>query len=233
MHEIQKKIRELQDPQKKLILQRFFKTGHGEYAEGDLFLGVTVPQIRWIVRDCKERLVKALVPILKSDYHEERMAALLSLVAIYKKGDEKEREDIFEIYKSHTKYINNWDLIDLTAEHIIGDYLKDKPKTLLTEFARSSSLWERRIAILSTFKYIKSGSYDETFRIAKILLNDKEDLIHKGVGWMLREVGKRCSQKAEEEFLQRHYKNMPRTMLRYAIERFEESLRKRYLAGTI
>jgi len=211
-------------------LQRFFKTGKGEYGEGDVFLGIKVPQIRSIIRKYwKETNLKVAEELLHSKYHEMRMCALLILVERYKKIA-SEREKIFRIYIASAKYINNWDLVDLTAPQIVGGYLADKPKTILYQFAKSKNLWERRIAILTTFNYIYQGESQETIKIARILLHDPHDLIHKAVGWMLREVGKRVDEKILTNFLDKRYKEMPRTMLRYAIEKLSEKKRKYYLS---
>ena len=215
---------------------RFFKTGIGQYAEGDQFLGIKVPVLRKFVRDLKGAGIEVALPLLRSGWHEARATGLMLLVRTHQRGDEKTRKRIFGLYLKSTQFINNWDLVDLSAEHIVGGWLADKPtlrKQVLTRLAKSKSLWERRIAILATFHFIKKGDVAETLRIAKLLLKDEEDLIHKAVGWMLREVGKRVSEREEEAFLKRHYRDMPRTMLRYAIERFAEPKRKRYLAGLI
>jgi len=226
-------LKKLSNPQKAKDLQRFFKTGKGEYAEGDLFLGVVVPNIRRIAKANKDLDLKSVETLLHSKYHEERMAALFILVMQFQKGDDSIKKEIFELYLQNTKFINNWDLVDLTAGHIVGGYLFDKPKEMLYKLARSKDLWEKRISILSTFYFIMNKKPEETIKIAAILLNDRHDLIHKAVGWMLREVGKRCSQEVEEEFLKKHYKTMPRTMLRYAIEIFPEKLRRKYIEGLI
>ena len=214
--------------------RRFFKTGVGQYGAGDLFLGIKVPVLRAFVRDLKGAGIEVAVPLLKSGWHEARAVALMLLVRQYERGDDKTQKRVYDLYLKSTKFINNWDLVDMSAEHIVGGWLADKPalrKRVLTRLAKSSSLWERRIAILATFRYIKNGDIAETLRIARLLLKDQEDLIQKAVGWMLREVGKRVSEREEESFLKRHYRDMPRTMLRYAIERFAEPKRKRYLAG--
>lgn len=214
--------------------QRFFKTGAGQYAARDLFLGIKVPVLRAFVRDLKGAGIEVAAPLLKSGWHEARAVALMMLVRQYKRGDEKTQKRIYELYLKSTKFINNWDLVDMSAEHIVGGWLADKPalrKQVLTRLAKSTSLWERRIAILATFHYIKNGDVAETLRIARLLVKDEQELIQKAVGWMLREVGKRVSEREEESFLKRHYREMPRTMLRYAIERFAEPKRKRYLAG--
>lgn len=222
-------LKKLVVPGKAQTLQRFFKTGKGEYAEGDIFIGVMAPSMKATVKKYATLPIAEAVKLLHSKIHEERMVALLILVAQYKKGDEKLKQKIFDIYLSNTKYINNWDLVDLTAEHIVGEQLRNSSKQTLYKLAKSKSLWERRIAILSTFAYIKTGESKETLKIAKMLLNDEHDLIHKAVGWMLREVGKRVSHQEELKFVEQHVKKMPRTMLRYAIERFPEALRKKIL----
>lgn len=222
------------DPKRAEAVARYFKTGKGEYGEGDVFLGLTVPQARKIAVEFKELSLGDIEEILHSKIHEERLIALLILVQRFKKGDKKTRKDIYNLYLKSTTYINNWDLIDLSAGHIVGGYLLETQDfSILEKLAHSESIWERRIAIMATFIFIYKGEYKETFKIADILLLDKHDLIQKAVGWMIREVGKRCSQDVEEEFLKTRYQKMPRTMLRYAIERFPETLRKQYLQGKI
>ena len=217
------------NPQKARVLQRFFKTGKGEYGEGDIFLGVVVPEIRKIVRRYwKETSLEKAKELLHNKYHEARLCALLILVERYRKI-ESERDKIYRIYIANAKYINNWDLVDLSAPHIVGAYLQDKPKDLLYKFAKSKDLWQKRIAILATFHYIKQGNHTETMKVATILLHDSHDLIHKAVGWMLREVGNRCNRKILTDFLDQHSHEMPRTMLRYAIERMGEKERRRHL----
>lgn len=230
---LKSELRRKASKSKALILARFFKTGPGHYGEGDKFLGVVVPDIREIIKDFTYLDLSDLQKLLNSPYHEERLSALLILVLKYPKADKKEQKNIYNFYLKNTKCINNWDLVDLTAEKIIGPYLEDKDKKILFKLARSKNLWERRIAILSTFHYIKKGESDLTLKIAEILLGDNHDLMHKAVGWMLREVGKRCGENKEEEFLKKHYKQMPRTMLRYAIERFAENKRLKYLKSKI
>jgi 3-methyladenine DNA glycosylase AlkD len=216
-------------PEKAKVLSWFFKTGPGQYGEGDRFLGVTVPVLRSVAKRFDRIRLTDIGRLLDSPLHEERLLALLVLVRQYERSDEKTRGEIFRFYLGHADRINNWDLVDLTAPAIVGAHLEKRGKTVLTRLARSESLWERRIAIVSTFWFIRLGRPSETFRIARRLLGDREDLIHKATGWMLREAGKRCSQAAEEKFLKRHAARMPRTMLRYAIERFPEAKRKRYL----
>ena len=215
---------------------RFFKTGEGQYGEGDQFLGIRVPALRSVARDFRDAGIEVAIPLLKSGWHEARALGLMLLVRLYERGDEKTKKRIYDLYLKSTQFINNWDLVDLSAENIVGPWLSGRPterKRVLDRLAKSTSLWERRIAILATFHYIKQGNYAETLRIARILLKDEEDLIQKAVGWMLREVGKRIGEDKEESFLKKYYRQMPRTMLRYAIERFAEPKRKRYLAGLI
>jgi 3-methyladenine DNA glycosylase AlkD len=223
------KIKSLAEPKKAQILQRFFKTGPGEYGEGDKFLGITVPKIRLMAEECKNLETKELAGLIKSPWHEERLCALIILTLQFKTADEITRKKIFSFYLMNTKYINNWDLVDLTADKIVGAYLNGKDKSILFKLVKSKDLWERRIAMLSSFHYIKNGRADEAIKIAEALLHDKQDLIHKAVGWMLREIGKRCSEKILYDFLDKYYHEMPRTMLRYAIERLPEKRRKYYL----
>jgi len=211
-------------------IAKYFKTGPGECAEGDKFLGITVPKIRAAVKKhWREITVAQSAELLRSEYHEERMAALLILAEKFETGDELSRKNIFDLYLANAKFVNNWDLVDLSAPKIAGVYLEDKDKSILLKLAGSKNLWERRIAMLATFRFIKNGDAVMALKIAEMLINDKEDLIHKAVGWMLREVGKHCGQGAEEEFLDKHCKTMPRTALRYAIERFDEKKRQYYL----
>jgi len=228
--EIQEKMRSLGSPERAEVSQRFFKTGKGEYAEGDLFIGLTVPNLRKIARDYRTLSHKEIVSLLKSKIHEERLLALLILCLQYAKGDEAQRETIYNLYLAHTKFINNWDLVDVTAPHIVGAYLSKRDRQPLYELAKSSSLWERRIAILATFHFIRNHDFDDSLHIAEILLLDDHDLIHKAVGWMLREIDKRASPAALTTFLARHAATMPRTMLRYAIERLPATKRKFWMA---
>jgi len=226
---IQKELFSLARPEKAKILQRFFKTGKGQYGEGDIFLGLTVPQIRVIAKNhFKDISLSEIQNLVESKYHEFRMCGLIILTYKYEKASNEEQKDIFDFYLKNTKYINNWDLVDVTTSRIVGAYLLDKDRSTLYKLAQSSDLWEKRIAILATYTFICNNDFKDCLAISEILLKDKHDLIHKAVGWMLREVGKR-NQKVEEEFLLKHYKTMPRTMLRYAIERFEEEKRKGYL----
>ncbi len=230
--EIEKELRELGNPSDATHAQRYFKTGKGEYAEGDKFLGVRVPVIRKLVRKYKKVSRPEVVILLKSAWHEERLFALLMLVALFSKADEEDQSAIYEIYLNHTEFINNWDLVDGSAHYIVGAYLENRDKQILDVLARSKNLWERRIAIMATFYFIKNNRFADTLRIAEILLSDKEDLIHKAVGWMLREIGKRDIE-TEERFLRKHLESLPRTTLRYAIEKFPEEKRKAYLSGAV
>ena len=228
---LKKTVKKSSNQEAAIFLQRFFKTAKGEYAEGDIFAGIKVPVSRKIAKQFKDLSLNDLSKIIKSKIHEERLIALFILVDKMKKPDEKEKEKIYKFYLKNLKYVNNWDLVDLSAEKIIGDYLFDKKKELLFKLAKGN-LWERRISVMSTFNFIKKSDYSTTLKICKLLLNDKEDLIHKATGWMLHEIGKR-DLKTEEDFLKLHYKIMPRTMLRYAIEKFPEKKRKAYLLGKI
>ena len=231
LKKIQSEIKKLKNPVKAKILQGFFKTGKGQYGEGDVFLGITVPKQRLVAKKYSGDITLAdLDKLIKSPVHEQRLIALLILVDKFRRSNEKLQKKIYNFYLAHTKYINNWDLVDLSADKIVGAYLEDRDRSVLLKLARSKSLWERRIAILSTFHYIKRGQAKWTLKLATMLLKDEHDLIHKATGWMLREVGKRCGQKVLTDFLNKHYKQRPRTMLRYAIERLPINLKKRFLA---
>ncbi len=212
-----------------VVLQRFFKTGKGQYGEGDIFYGIKVPVQRKIARKHNDISFGEIQELLKSPIHEERLVSLFILIDQYSKADDKTKDYIFNFYLENTKNINNWDLVDLSAPKIVGAHLLTRDKDILFDLARSSDIWKKRIAVLATYTFIRNLQFDMTFRIAEILLNDKHDLIHKGVGWMLREVGNKNLQ-SEEVFLKKYYKQMPRTMLRYAIEKFPEEKRLRYLA---
>lgn len=231
LEDLRKDLSLYSSPEKAKILKKFFKTGKGQYGEGDIFIGVKVPDLRKIVRKYENIPLDKALNLLRSKIHEERLIALLIMVEKAKRAEMFEKETLFKKYLENTLYVNNWDLVDLSADKIVGSYLFEKPKDILYSLAISENLWERRIAIMATFDFIKKGFYDETLKIAKILLNDRHDLIHKSVGWMLREIGKRCSREALEQFLLVNYKQMPRTMLRYAIERLPEDLRLQYLNG--
>lgn len=225
-----KELEVLKDKKTAEILQRFFKTGKGEYGEGDVFLGIRVPVQRQVAKRHASLRMTDIQKLLESKVHEHRMVALLILLEKYKSED-KSRGAIFRFYLNNAKRVNNWDLVDLSCPGIVGDYLSDKPRKVLYKLASSANLWERRISIVSTYAFIRKGDYKDTLNISEMLLGDGHDLIHKAVGWMLREVGKKDA-KVLKAFLDRHCRKMPRTMLRYAIERLPESERKRYLRGT-
>ena len=227
-----KELEKIADPKQAEISRRFFKTGQGEYGEGDIFLGIKVPVLRQITKNYYNLSLPKIQELLKSEIHEHRMVGIFILNQKYKKASEDEKANIFNFYMINTKRINNWDLVDLSAPNIVGDFLFDKKKNILYELVRSENLWERRIAIISTFAFIRKNEFKDGLAISELLLGDSHDLIHKAVGWMLREVGKR-EQEVEEKFLKAHYKKMPRTMLRYAIEKFEEGKRQGYLKGEI
>lgn len=231
--QVRTELRRQADPERAKNSARFFKTGPGQYGEGDKFIGVTVPLQRVVAKKSLALPLSEVEKLLSSSVHEDRLTALLVLAYQFKKVGVSQQAAIYDFYLAHTEQINNWDLVDSSAPYIVGGYLADRDRTILYELARSESLWERRIAILVTAWFIRAGESKDTFAIAEILLGDEHDLIHKAVGWMLREVGKSCGQATEEEFLRRHYKAMPRTMLRYAIERFDEPLRQKYLKGKV
>ncbi len=232
LNRIKKDLVKLKNPERAEISSRFFKTGKGQYGEGDVFLGITVPELRKIARQYPELPLRDLQKLLSTKIHEHRLISLFILIQKYKKADTSGKREIFHFYLKNIKYINNWDLVDASAEHIVGNHLLGKDKSILDELARSENLWERRIAIMSTFAFIKNNQFDDTLKISEVLINDRHDLIHKAVGWMLREIGKRHLP-AEEIFLKIQYKRMPRTMLRYAIERFPQPKRQSYLKGNL
>jgi 3-methyladenine DNA glycosylase AlkD len=217
------------DEERARVSARYFKTGPGEYGEGDVFLGVSMPNLRSLAKDCEGADTYVIIGLLCSPVHEERMLALLVLVRRYASGGPEEKEAVFSLYLSHTRWINNWDLVDVSAPHIVGAHLLGRDRGILETLARSDGLWERRIAVLATFAFIRQADFDLTLKLARVLLHDPEDLMHKAVGWMLREVGKRDEPRLHA-FLGEHGGDMPRTMLRYAIERFPEKTRKKYLA---
>ena len=223
--DVKKELRNLTDFEKANLLQRFFKTGKGQYGEGDVFLGVIVPRTRMVAKKYTDLHLVEIEKLLYSKIHEERLCALLILVEKFNGSDKKQ---IFDFYIKNAKQVNNWDLVDLSAPKIVGGYLLNKPKGILYKLARSKNLWERRISVLATFVFIKDRDFKDALKIANILLKDDHDLIQKALGWMLREVGKR-SLKTEEKFLKEHTKDMSRTTLRYAIERFPERKRLGYL----
>ena len=230
--QLREKLEGLADERVAEVSRRYFKKGPGEYGEGDRFRGIRVPVLRRLAREHRGIGLREAGRLLASAYHEDRLLALLLWTDIFARGDDAVRARVYEGYLANTRRINNWDLVDVSAEHIVGAFLWRRPRDPLYRLARSSDLWERRIAVLATFHFVKRGEFAETLKIAEMLLSDPEDLIHKAVGWMLREVGKR-DRAAEEAFLRPHCRRMPRTMLRYAIERFPEPLRRRYLEGRV
>lgn len=223
--------RKLANPDDVPNLNRFFKTGAGEYGEGDKFLGIRVPETRKAVKRFRDESLRTVTSLLASPYHEERLLAALMLVDRYERGDDETRGQVYELYMGHRDGLNNWDIIDSSAHKIVGPWLQDRDRKPMYELVESNSLWDRRIAIIATYHYIRTSDFTDTMKIAAQLRDDNEDLIHKAVGWMLREVGNR-DREVEEKFLAKHYRKMPRTMLRYAIEKFPERRRKAYLNGT-
>ena len=228
MRTVKEELKSKANSEKAKILSGFFKTGKGEYGEGDVFLGVVVPELRKIAKKYSGIDSMEVGELLNSKIHEERLCALFILIGHYKKADLEQREKIVRFYLANTKNINNWDLVDLSAPNILGDYLLDKDRVVLYRLVKSENLWERRIAVLLTFTFIREGQFKDSLRIFAILLKDKHDLIHKAVGWMLREIGKRDIN-VLRAFLNKHCKVMPRTMLRYAIEKLDEKERKGFL----
>ena len=231
---VRAELKKMADAEYAKTAARFFKTGKGEYGEGDIFIGIRVPALRKAAQRFSDLPLDDIGILSLSDIHEERMIALLLLVHSFKraKRETAAQKKIFDWYMAHTAGINNWDLVDLSAPEIPGAWLLDRDRSVLLTFAKDRDLWKRRIAIVATHAFIKKNDFLTTFEIADILMNDTHDLIHKAVGWMLREAGKR-DLSAEKDYLKTRYKTMPRTMLRYAIERFPEAERKRYLEGRI
>ncbi len=228
LSDLRRELAALADPKRKLVSQSFFKTGKGEYAEGDIFIGVTVPQIRHLLKDYRTLSQLEITQLLQSNIHEERLAALLLLVHQFETGDAQKRKTIFELYLAHMTWINNWDLVDTSAPQIVGGFLVDTNRDILLKLVASPVLWERRIAMVATLFFIRAGETAWTIRLATSLLMDKQDLMHKAAGWMLREMGKRDLDSLRA-FLHTHAPEMPRTMLRYAIERLSPIERAHYL----
>lgn len=228
LSDIKQEFKNLANPAKAEVLKRFFKTGKGQYGEGDIFLGIKVPVQRKVAKAFKDLALVDIKKLLNSPIHEERLVSLLIIIEQYQKADEILKKELYEFYLKNTRQVNNWDLVDLSAPKIVGDYLLNQPRDILYKLAKSKNLWEKRISIVSTWTLIREHQFEETLAISEILLNDKHDLIHKAVGWMLREVGKK-DQAVEEEFLKKYSKTMPRTMLRYSIERFSVEKRKLYM----
>ena len=229
---LQEHVRKLRNDEIARHSQRFFKTGKGEYGEGDRFLGVRVPVLRKLARQYRDLSLTAASRLLTSEFHEERLLSLLILVSLFTRGAEKEKHAVYKAYLENTRFINNWDLVDSSAQHIVGAYLLTRNRDPIYRLARSKKIWERRISIMSTFYFIKRNEFDDTLSLSERLKQDPEDLIHKAVGWMLREIGNR-NIATEETFLKIHYQDMPRIMLRYAIEKFPEDKRQAYLKGKI
>lgn len=226
--EIQKELEAYIDPVKREYLPRFFKTGKGQYGEGDKFLGVVVPHTRLVAKRYKDEPFEVMAELLQSGWHECRLCALLMMVERFKKCDETGRKEIYQFYLSQTHRINNWDLVDLSAPYIVGEYLKDKSRDDLYRLAQSSLLWEQRIAVVATATLIRNNDFIDILRLSERLLNHEHDLMRKAIGWMLREMGKR-DKDLLVQFLDRFHKQMPRTMLRYSIEKMSEEERKHYM----
>jgi 3-methyladenine DNA glycosylase AlkD len=227
---LRKRLRELGDPQAAQFLQGFFKTGPGQYGEHDRFLGIRVPVIRRVARDARGLALDQIEALLHEPWHEARLLAVILLADAYDRGSPTERTAIFRAYLRNAPRINNWDLVDVSAPNVVGVHLATRPRHRLDKLAGSNNLWERRIAIVSTQHFIRNGEFDDTLRVARLLLRDSHDLIHKAVGWMLREVGKR-DRATLESFLDEYAHEMPRTMLRYAIERLPPRDRTRYMSA--
>lgn len=234
MTTIQTELRARANPEKAAFFPRFFKAGPGEYGEGDQFLGITVPDCRMVARAHVDAPIAIIEDLLESPWHEERLTALIILVMQYKRGDQAIRQKLYEFYLAHTARVNNWDLVDTSCRDIVGWHIYDHPELLptLDTLAASPVLWERRIAMVSTFYFLQKDDPSVTLHMAETLVDDQHDLIQKAVGWMLREMGKRVDQQLLVEFLAHHYRTMPRTALRYAIEHFNPETRKAYLQGT-
>jgi 3-methyladenine DNA glycosylase AlkD len=242
INNVTKDLQRLSNPEKAKLFGRYFKTGKGEYGEGDKFLGIMTGPVQELARKYQDLSFSDLQKLLKGVYHEERTLAVMILVGQFKRGGKEQKEKVFQFYLKNSKRINNWDLVDISAPKIVGEYLgtmangewlmvneeKIRGREILYKLARSENLWERRIAMMATFAFIRENDFTDTLKISEILLNDKQDLIHKACGWLLREIGKRDLE-TEEKFLKKHLKNMPRTMLRYAIEKFPENKRQEYL----
>lgn len=230
LNNLVKDMKRLQDKKNAKLLQRYFKTGKGEYGEGDIFIGLRVPQIRQLVKKYWNLNFSDIQKLLNSKIHEQRCVGFLILVEQFQKGDDKQKRLVFNFYLKNARRANNWDLVDLSSHKIVGAYLLDKKRDVLYKLAKSKNLWEKRISIVSTFAFIAQNELDDSLKLAKILLGDSHDLIHKAVGWVLREIGKK-NEKLLENFLKKNYDKITRTTLRYAIEKFEEGKRKKWLRG--
>jgi len=232
LDKLKKELKAEARPKRAKASMRYFKTGKGEYGEVDIFIGVALSGLHRIAKKYKDLNLSDLNQLLTSKIHEHRLVALAILVHKYNRADRENKRKLVKFYLKNTKRVNNWDLVDGSAPRILGNYLIDKDRSILYKLANSTNLWERRISIMATAEFIKNGKFNDTLKISKILLNDDNDLIHKAVGWMLREIGKRSFGK-EESFLKKYYQKMPRTMLRYAIEKFPEKRRQAYLKGKV
>lgn len=228
LNKIKNELLLLGDPERANKLSSFFKTGKGEYGEGDVFLGISVPQQRKVAKKYTDLSLDQLEKLLSSKFHEYRLTALIILVLKYGKADNSGKKEIFDFYIKNTEFINNWDLVDLSSPKIIGDFLINRERSVLFELVNSDNLWKRRIAVLATFSFIRNDDFVDAISISRLLISDDHDLIHKAVGWMLREIGKR-DENTLRNFLNEYYKQMPRTMLRYSIEKLSEKERKHYL----
>lgn len=226
--EIQKELETYIDPVKREYLPNFFKTGKGQYGEGDKFLGIVVPNTRIVAKKHKGEPFEVIAELMQSEWHECRLCALLMMVERFKKSDEKQRKEIYDFYLSQTARINNWDLVDLSAPYIVGEYLKDKSRDDLYRLAGSSLLWDQRIAVVATATLIRNNDFIDIIRLSELLLHHNHDLMQKAVGWMLREMGKR-DKDLLVQFLDKHAKVMPRTMLRYSIEKMTDEERAYYM----
>ncbi len=227
--QIKLEIENIATKDRAIASQMYFKTGPGEYGQGDIFIGLTVPQTRELAKKYKGLELIEIKNLITSKIHEHRLLALFILVDKFKKSNEKIKQELCDFYLNHTKHINNWDLVDQSAHLILGENLMNKERSILEKLAKSEDLWERRIAIIATLQFIRKNQFQETIKIAEILLKDKHDLIHKAVGWMLRELGKKDKNKLKE-FLDKHHKVMPRTMLRYSIEHFSKEEKEHYMS---
>ncbi len=230
--ELVSRLRAMGDPEIAAHSQRFFKTGAGEYGAGDRFLGIRVPQLRQAAKRYPNVALSEVLKLLRSPLHEVRLFALLLLVQQFERGDDATREAIYRHYLEHTRYINNWDLVDSSAPKILGAFLQHRSRSVLSRLVGSDSLWERRIGIMACFHFIRRNDFTDALKLCQRLIDDEHDLIHKASGWMLREIGNRDGETARR-FLQRHYRNMPRTMLRYAIEKYPREERQRYLKSMV
>ncbi|HBX66367.1 MAG: DNA alkylation repair protein [Balneola sp.] len=230
--EVIAQLKNLANPEKAKHSTRFFKSGPGEYGEGDKFLGIKVPDQRKIAKEYRDLPANEIEKLLQNEFHEVRLTAVMLMTYKVEKGGVDELEEMTRLYLNNLPAMNNWDIVDSSCHKILGPFLEDKERGLLYDFAQSDDLWKKRIAMITTYHFIKQEDFTDTIKIAEILVDDDHDLIHKAVGWMLREVGNRDLE-TEEEFLRKYYQNMPRTMLRYAIEKLEEPLRLKYLHGEV